>query len=160
MNDENFNDVTEDDTDLHRMIWLQSIDCYLYGYSHWQDQKKIGVIAASAGNHALALSYHGQCLDIPVTVVMPLIAPMMKVQACRSYGANVIIQGNDISEVMGECYHMSGFLKSCLKTIIAKTNLISIRWFVKRRYNWIIVIISYLMLMFCFTVQSICTKNG
>nr|XP_022319368.1 uncharacterized protein LOC111122100 isoform X2 [Crassostrea virginica] len=62
------------------------------------DQKKIGVIAASAGNHALALSYHGQCLDIPVTVVMPLIAPMMKVQACRSYGANVIIQGNDISE--------------------------------------------------------------
>lgn len=70
-------------------------DCVL----HSQEQKAVGVIAASAGNHALALSYHGQCLGIPVTVVMPLIAPMMKVQACRSYGANVIIQGNDISEV-------------------------------------------------------------
>lgn len=63
-----------------------------------KEQKAVGVIAASAGNHALALSYHGQSLGIPVTVVMPLIAPMMKVQACRSYGANVIIQGNDISE--------------------------------------------------------------
>ncbi|XP_062600738.1 L-threonine ammonia-lyase-like [Saccostrea cucullata] len=63
-----------------------------------KEQKEIGVIAASAGNHALALAYHGQCLDIPVTVVMPLIAPMMKVQACVSYGANVIIKGNDISE--------------------------------------------------------------
>lgn len=71
------------------------IDCV----PHPQEQKAVGVIAASAGNHALALSYHGQSLGIPVTVVMPLIAPMMKVQACRSYGANVIIQGNDISEV-------------------------------------------------------------
>ncbi len=34
-------------------------------------QKKKGVIAASAGNHALALAYHGRLLNIPVTVVMP-----------------------------------------------------------------------------------------
>ncbi|XP_076057757.1 uncharacterized protein LOC143035096 [Oratosquilla oratoria] len=62
------------------------------------EQKKKGVIAASAGNHALALSYHGQDLGIPVTVVMPLVAPIMKVQACRQYGANVIVRGNDIGE--------------------------------------------------------------
>ena len=38
-------------------------------------QKKRGVIAASAGNHALGLAYHGQLLGIPVTVVMPRFAP-------------------------------------------------------------------------------------
>lgn len=42
-----------------------------------------GVIAASAGNHALALAYHGQQLGVPVTVVMPTVAPMAKVDKCR-----------------------------------------------------------------------------
>jgi threonine dehydratase len=61
-------------------------------------QKEIGVIAASAGNHALALAYHGKQLEIPVTVVMPKLAPIMKVAACRDCGANVILHGNDIGE--------------------------------------------------------------
>ena len=42
-----------------------------------------GCIAASAGNHALALAYHGQQLGVPVTVVMPVVAPMSKVDKCR-----------------------------------------------------------------------------
>merc|ERR1712156_677396 len=42
-----------------------------------EDQKKNGVIAASAGNHALALAYHGGKLNIPVTVVMPVVAPLI-----------------------------------------------------------------------------------
>ncbi|KAL8590468.1 hypothetical protein ACOMHN_011681 [Nucella lapillus] len=63
-----------------------------------KDQQKKGVIAASAGNHALALSYHGQTLGIPVTVVMPIIAPLMKVESCRQHQAHVIIKGNDIVE--------------------------------------------------------------
>ena len=57
------------------------------------------MIAASAGNHALALSYHGNSLGIPVTVVMPIVAPLMKVESCRQHGANVIVKGNDIGEV-------------------------------------------------------------
>lgn len=61
-------------------------------------KKVAGVIAASAGNHALALSYHGQELGIPVTVVMPIVAPIMKVQSCRQYGANIVIHGKDIGE--------------------------------------------------------------
>lgn len=61
-------------------------------------QKKLGVIAASAGNHALALAYHGKDLGIPVTVVMPIIAPIMKVSLCRHFGANVIVHGPDIGE--------------------------------------------------------------
>ena len=63
-----------------------------------EKNRKQGVIAASAGNHALALSYHGQELGIPVTVVMPIVAPIMKVQSCRQYGANIVIHGSDIGE--------------------------------------------------------------
>jgi len=61
-------------------------------------QKSRGVIAASAGNHALALAYHGRELHIPVTVVMPLNAPIMKINACRKYGATVHVVGSDIIE--------------------------------------------------------------
>jgi threonine dehydratase len=63
-----------------------------------QEQQARGVIAASAGNHALALAYHGQMLDIPVTVVMPIIAPLMKISLCRSYGATIIIEGAGLTE--------------------------------------------------------------
>ncbi|XP_066991883.2 L-threonine ammonia-lyase-like [Anabrus simplex] len=62
------------------------------------DKRQKGVIAASAGNHAQALSFHGKSLKIPVTVVMPIIAPIMKIQCCRQYGANVIVKGNDMAE--------------------------------------------------------------
>jgi threonine dehydratase len=58
-----------------------------------ETQRKRGVIAASAGNHALGLAYHGQLLSIPVTVVMPKWAPLVKVSNCRSFGATVIIHG-------------------------------------------------------------------
>ena len=60
-----------------------------------EDQKKAGVIAASLGNHALALSYVATQLGIPVTVVMPKDASVMKVEKCRGYGANVVLEGED-----------------------------------------------------------------
>jgi threonine synthase len=59
---------------------------------------KRGVIAASAGNHALALAYHGRELGIPVTVVMPTVAPLAKVDKCRKFGARIIIEGMHIGE--------------------------------------------------------------
>jgi threonine dehydratase len=61
-------------------------------------QQKRGVVAASAGNHALGLAYHGQLLGIPVTVVMPDYAPLIKVSTCRRLGARVIVQGRDFAE--------------------------------------------------------------
>ena len=61
-------------------------------------QKKAGVIAASAGNHALALAFHGQALGIPVTVVMPRFAPMVKVANCRGFGAEVLLHGEHIGD--------------------------------------------------------------
>jgi threonine dehydratase len=62
------------------------------------EKKQIGVIAASAGNHALALAWHGSQLGIPVTVVMPTVAPMAKVEKCRGFGVNVVIHGAHIGE--------------------------------------------------------------
>lgn len=52
-----------------------------------------GVIAASAGNHALGLAWHGKSLNIPVTVVMPVYAPLVKVSTCKKFGARVILHG-------------------------------------------------------------------
>jgi len=63
-----------------------------------EEQRRRGVIAASAGNHALALAWHGSQLGVPVTVVMPTVAPMTKVQNCRLFGANIIIHGGHIGE--------------------------------------------------------------
>ena len=65
-------------------------------------QKKRGVIAASAGNHALGLAYHGKLLGIPVTVVMPDYAPLIKVSTCRRIGANVMIRGRDFAEARAQ----------------------------------------------------------
>lgn len=61
-------------------------------------QRKRGVIAASAGNHALGLTYHGRRLGIPVTVVMPTYAPLIKLSTCRGLGANVVIEGASFAE--------------------------------------------------------------
>ncbi|HEX2973131.1 MAG TPA: threonine ammonia-lyase [Tepidisphaeraceae bacterium] len=62
------------------------------------EQRQGGVIAASAGNHALALAYHGRELGIPVTVVMPRWAPIVKVSNCRSFGAQIIQHGESYDE--------------------------------------------------------------
>ncbi|MCC6426325.1 MAG: threonine ammonia-lyase [Phycisphaerales bacterium] len=62
------------------------------------DRRAKGVIAASAGNHALALAYHGRELSIPVNVVMPTFAPLIKQSRCRELGAKVILEGANIAE--------------------------------------------------------------
>uniref|UniRef100_A0A7E4VS92 Serine racemase n=1 Tax=Panagrellus redivivus TaxID=6233 RepID=A0A7E4VS92_PANRE len=61
------------------------------------EQRAQGVWAASAGNHALALSYHGKRLGIPVNVVMPRHAPLMKIDYCTKLKANVIVKGKDLT---------------------------------------------------------------
>ena len=61
------------------------------------DQRRRGVIAASAGNHALGLAYHGSLLNVPITVVMPEFAPLIKITTCRRMGANVVLHGRSFS---------------------------------------------------------------
>ena len=63
-----------------------------------EPQRTVGVVAASAGNHALALAFHGRDLGIPVTVVMPTVAPLIKQSRCAALGARVLLHGENIGE--------------------------------------------------------------
>lgn len=56
-------------------------------------QRRAGVIAASAGNHAQGVAYHAQRLGIPAVIVMPRHTPGVKVEHTRGYGAEVILHG-------------------------------------------------------------------
>jgi threonine dehydratase len=59
------------------------------------DERKRGVVAASAGNHALGLAFHGAALGVSVTVVMPENAAAVKLARCRGLGAEVILHGDN-----------------------------------------------------------------
>ncbi len=61
------------------------------------DERRRGVVAASAGNHAQALAYHGGRLGVPVTIVMPEGTPFTKIDGTRRHGANVVIHGADFT---------------------------------------------------------------
>ncbi len=56
--------------------------------------RRRGVVAASAGSHAQAVSWAGWRLGVPATVVMPRAAPESIVRVCRSYGATVLLEGD------------------------------------------------------------------
>jgi threonine dehydratase len=71
------------------------------------DQKKRGVIAASAGNHAQALAYQGKLLGIPATVVMPEYAPLIKITNCQRLGATVVLHGKDFAEAKGHAHELA-----------------------------------------------------
>jgi threonine dehydratase len=70
------------------------------------EQRERGVVAASAGNHALALAYHGHDLGVAVTVVMPKWSPLVKVKNCRSFGANVILHGESYNDAKHHAKHL------------------------------------------------------
>jgi threonine dehydratase len=61
-------------------------------------ERKRGVIAASAGNHAQGVAYHGQRLGVPVTIVMPKSTPFVKVEQTRHFGATIILEGESYEE--------------------------------------------------------------
>jgi threonine dehydratase len=61
-------------------------------------ERRRGVITASAGNHAQAVAYHAAQDGIPATIVMPRRTPLIKVANTRQHGAEVILHGNDFDE--------------------------------------------------------------
>ena len=61
-------------------------------------EKRKGVIAMSAGNHAQAVAYHASRLSIPATIVMPAHTPYAKVEHTRAFGAEVILFGDSLKE--------------------------------------------------------------
>lgn len=66
------------------------------------EQKKRGLIASSAGNHAQGVAYSANKLGIKSTIVMPRATPLIKVQATREYGSNVILKGECYDEAYEE----------------------------------------------------------
>jgi threonine dehydratase len=65
-----------------------------------QAERALGVVAASAGNHAQGVALAAASLGARATVVMPAAAPLPKVAATRSYGANVVLHGASVDEAL------------------------------------------------------------
>ena len=63
-----------------------------------EEARARGVIAASAGNHAQGLSYHGTRLGIPVTIVMPKTTPTVKIMQTEAVGGKVVLEGEKFDD--------------------------------------------------------------
>ncbi len=61
-------------------------------------ERRRGVIAMSAGNHAQAVAYHARRLAIPATIVMPVTTPFVKVKATEALGATVVLHGETVAD--------------------------------------------------------------
>jgi threonine dehydratase len=71
------------------------------------DEKKRGVIAMSAGNHAQGVAYHAGRLGIPATIVMPSFTPNTKVEHTRGHGARVVLHGDTLAEAATEAHRLA-----------------------------------------------------
>ncbi len=70
--------------------------------------RKNGVIAASAGNHAQGLAYHGRRLGVPVTIVMPIPTPTVKVMQTEAHGATVVLHGETFEAAYAHARALEG----------------------------------------------------
>ena len=79
------------------------------------EDRKRGVIAMSAGNHAQAVAYHAKRLGIAATIVMPVTTPAVKIVATKAYGADVILHGESVGEAQER-----------VNTLVAERDLIQV----------------------------------
>jgi threonine dehydratase len=63
-----------------------------------EDEKRRGVVAASAGNHAQAVAYHACSRGLRAQIVMPLMTPLVKAAATKAFGAEVVLHGANYDE--------------------------------------------------------------
>ena len=75
------------------------------------EQKKNGVIAASAGNHAQGVSYHATRLGIHSTIVMPKFTPNVKVEMTQRHGAEVLLFGENFDDAKAHALQLSSETK-------------------------------------------------
>ncbi len=69
-------------------------------------ERRAGVIAMSAGNHAQGVAYHARRLGIPATIVMPKTTPFNKVKHTRDHGARVILEGETLHEAQDHAFRL------------------------------------------------------
>lgn len=72
-----------------------------------EDEKRRGVIAASAGNHAQAVAYHASARGIRARIVMPLMTPLVKTASTAGYGAEVVLHGANYDESCDEALRLA-----------------------------------------------------
>ena len=70
-------------------------------------ERRRGVIAASAGNHAQGVAYHGARLGIPVTIVMAQHTPTVKVQQTEGHGASIVLHGERFDDAEARAYEIA-----------------------------------------------------
>ena len=71
------------------------------------EEKRRGVIAASAGNHAQGVAFSARQLGIKAVIVMPATTPAIKVSAVKGYGAEVVLHGDNYSEAAERCAELT-----------------------------------------------------
>jgi threonine dehydratase len=71
------------------------------------NEKKRGVIAASAGNHAQGVAFHAKNNGIAAKIVMPVMTPLVKINATKSYGAHVVLHGDGYDEACEEALRLA-----------------------------------------------------
>jgi threonine dehydratase len=71
------------------------------------EDRRRGVIAMSAGNHAQAVAYHARRLGIPATIVMPLPTPFVKVKATEALGATVVLCGETLTQAQARAEELA-----------------------------------------------------
>ncbi|HTQ83522.1 MAG TPA: threonine ammonia-lyase [Pseudolabrys sp.] len=86
--------VTNSFKDRGAMVKLTSLS---------EQERRRGVIAMSAGNHAQAVAFRAARLGIPATIVMPVTTPFVKVAATRSHGAEVVLHGETVADSQARC---------------------------------------------------------
>lgn len=75
-----------------------------------EDQRRKGVMAASAGNHAQGVAYHAKRLGIPAVIVMPRYTPSVKVERTREFGAEVLLAGDGFDAAKAHALELSASL--------------------------------------------------
>lgn len=71
------------------------------------EERKKGLITASAGNHAQGVAYAAKCFGVKATIVMPTTTPLIKVNRTKSYGAEVVLYGNVYDEACEHAYKLA-----------------------------------------------------
>ena len=72
-----------------------------------EEEKKRGLITASAGNHAQGVAYAAKLAGIPATIVMPSSTPLIKINRTKSYGAEVVLAGDVFDEACARAYELA-----------------------------------------------------
>lgn len=72
-----------------------------------EEERKKGIITASAGNHAQGVAYAAKCYGVKATIVMPTTTPLIKVNRTKGYGAEVVLYGDVYDEACEKAYELA-----------------------------------------------------